>query len=239
MRRLRLADRQDRQEAERLFQAYPMTRSLIIFFHSYVMNKGTKEATVALEDSLKSWAKAPGQTEQEQCDRAVTAVRKAKDASESLSKHTIRVFAQGSYYNRTNVREDGDVDVCLLCADSVFPDYPEGMGAKDFGLSSPADYGYPNFKNDVQTALNDHFGKEHVTRGNKAFDIKENTYRIAADVVPCFEHRRYDKDGTSIKPEGTAFLPDTGARIINWPDQHYANGIAKKYGNGTALQGCG
>ena len=105
-------------------------------------------------------------------------------------------------------------------------------GAKDFGLSSPADYGYPQFKNDVQTALNDHFGKEHVTRGNKAFDIKENTYRIAADVVPCFEHRRYDKDGTWIKPEGTAFLPDTGARIINWPDQHYANGVAKNTATG-------
>ena len=63
---------------------------------------------MALEDSLKSWAKAPGQTEQEKCDRAVTAVCKAKEASKALSKHNIRVFAQGSYCNRTNVREDSE-----------------------------------------------------------------------------------------------------------------------------------
>lgn len=184
-------------------------------------------AIVAFEDSLKSWAKSPGQTEQEKCDRAVTAVRKAKDASEALSKHNIRVFAQGSYCNRTNVREDSDVDVCLLCTDSLISDFPEGMMASNFGLSSPADYSYDQFKSDVQKALNDYFGAEHVTRGNKAFDIKENTYRIAADVVPCFEHRRYKEDGTWVKPEGTAFYSDGYDKIINWPDQNYANGVAK------------
>ncbi len=101
------------------------------------------------------------------------------------------------------------------------------MGPQDFGLRSPADYGYTEFKNDVHVAMNDYFGKEHVTRGNKALDIKENTYRIAADVVPCFEHRRYQTDGAWIEPEGTAFYPDNGGRIINWPKQNYANGVTK------------
>jgi hypothetical protein len=191
------------------------------------MDKGTEEVRVSLEDSLTSWAKAPGQTEQDKCDRAVTAVRKAKEASKALSKHNIRVFAQGSYCTRTNVREDSDVDVCLLCTESLISDYPEGMGASNFGLSSPADYGYDQFKNDAHAALNDYFGTEHVTRGKKAFDIKENTYRIAADVVPCFEHRRYNKDGTWVEPTGTAFYSDSYDRIINWPDQNYANGVAK------------
>jgi hypothetical protein len=90
---------------------------------------------MALEDSLKSWAKAPGQTEQTKCDNAVTAVQKAKDASVSLSKHNVRVFAQGSYCNRTNVREDRDVDVCMCCTDSLFTDIPDGMQKSDFGLS--------------------------------------------------------------------------------------------------------
>jgi len=166
------------------------------------------------------------------CDRAVAAVRKAKDASAALSKHNIRVFAQGSYCNRTNVREDSDADVCLLCTDSLISDFPEDMGAKEFGLSSPADYGYAQFKNDVHAALNDYFGREHVNLGSKAFDIKENTYRIAADVVPCFEHRRYRKDRTWITPEGTAFYSGSNDRIINWPDQHYANGVAKNTATG-------
>lgn len=177
------------------------------------------------EDSLRSWAKAPGQTELDKCDNAVTAVRKAKDASATLSKHNIKVFAQGSYCNRTNAREDSDVDVCICCTDSVFSDLPEGMQDADFGLTSPADYSYDSFRYDVGLALHEYFADGHVTRGHKAFDIKENTYRIAADVVPCFEHRRYAKDGTWIT--GTAFVPDNAGRIINWPDQNYDNGVAK------------
>lgn len=185
---------------------------------------------MALEDSLKSWAKAPGVTEQTTCDNAVTAVRKAIGASAALSKHNINVFAQGSYRNRTNVREDSDVDVCVLCTDTLMSDFPEGMQASDFGLTSPADYGYSAFKNDVGSALTTYFKNGRVTRGNKAFDIRENTYRIAADAVPCFEHRRYRKDGTWIT--GTAFLPDSGTRIVNWPEQNYDNGVAKNKASG-------
>jgi hypothetical protein len=186
---------------------------------------------VALEDTLKSWAKAPGQTELDKCDNAVTAIRKAVNANTTLSKHSIKVFAQGSYCNRTNVREDSDVDVCVLCTNSVIPDFPVGMQASNFGLP-PADYIYSAFKNDVGTALTDYFKGCHVTRGKKAFDIKENTYRISADAVPCFEHRRYRKDGTWEAPTGTAFFPDGGWFIVNWPDQNYANGVAKNTATG-------
>jgi Second Messenger Oligonucleotide or Dinucleotide Synthetase domain len=175
----------------RLSIVFPLPRFRLLFY--LVLCIKYSGGNVALEDSLKSWAKAPGQTEQETCDKAVSAVRKAINTTETLSKHTIKVFAQGSYCNRTNVREDSDVDVCVCCSDSLMCDYPEGMKNTDFGLSSPADYSYSTFKNDVGSALTSYFKNGHVTRGNKAFDIKENTYRIAADVVPCFEHRRYRK----------------------------------------------
>jgi hypothetical protein len=187
---------------------------------------------VALEDTLRSWAKAPGQTEQTTCDNAVTAVRKAISASAALSKRNISVFAQGSYRNRTNVREDSDVDVCVRCSDTFFFDLPEGMTYADFSISVPANYSYMTFKNDVGAALTSYFKNGHVTRGNKAFDIKENTYRIAADVVPCFEYRRYAKDGTWVTPEGTAFDPDNGGRIENWSGQHYDNGVGKNTATG-------
>ena len=180
---------------------------------------------MALEDTLKSWAKAPGQTEQTTCDNAVTAVRKAIAASAALSERTIKVFAQGSYCNRTNVREDSDVDVCVYCSDTLMPDYPSGMQASDFDLNSPAKYRYSTFKKDVGAALTAYFKNGHVTPGKKAFDIKENTYRIGADVIPCFEHRRYREDGTWLT--GTAFVPDGGSRIVNWPDQNYDNGVSK------------
>ena len=180
---------------------------------------------MALEDTLRSWAKAPGQTELAKCDNAVNAVRKAINASSALSKRTTKVFAQGSYCNRTNVREDSDVDICVLSSDTLMCDYPTGMSGSDFGLTQPANYPYETFKNDVEAALRAYFKNGHVTRGNKAFDIKENTYRISADVVPCFEHRRYLKNGTWLT--GTAFNPDNAWRIVNWPDQNYRNGVSK------------
>lgn len=72
------------------------------------------------EDKFTSWASPPGQTEQTKCDNAVSVIHNAIDASSALSSRAITVFAQGSYRNRTNVRADSDVDVCVLCRDSMF-----------------------------------------------------------------------------------------------------------------------
>src|SRR5579884_371395 len=179
---------------------------------------------MALEDSLAYWAKPPGSTEQDKCDNAVRAIRKAIDGSTKLSSKAVRVFAQGSYCNRTNVRQDSDVDICVLCTDSIFFDLPQNMSARDFGITTPASYSYSEYKNDVGAALADYFGSG-VTRGKKAFDIHENTYRVDADAVACFEYHRYSKDGSYVT--GTAFVPDGGNRIVNWPDQNYENGVAK------------
>ena len=65
------------------------------------------------EATFSSWGTAPGDTEQSQCENSERAIRKAIDASAKLPK-SIDVFTQGSYANRTNVRQDGDVDVCVL-----------------------------------------------------------------------------------------------------------------------------
>jgi hypothetical protein len=180
---------------------------------------------MSLEDTLQSWANPPGETEQAKCDNAVRAIRKSVDSSSALSKKNIRVFAQGSYCNRTNVRQDSDVDVCVLCSDSFFYDLPAGKTAADFGFHTPAEYGYSQYKNDVEAALTSYFGAAGVKRGNKAFDIHENTYRIAADAIPCFEYRWYRSDGSYLS--GTSFLSDRGVKVINWPEQNYENGVEK------------
>lgn len=82
----------------------------------------------------------------------------------------------------------------------------------------------------VGSALVHAFGREGVTRGNKAFDVHENTYRLDADVVAAFEHRRYTGHSPAGAPEhisGIGFCPDSGGRVINWPQQTYENGVAK------------
>ena len=68
-----------------------------------------------------------------------------------------------------------------------------------------------------------------ITRGNKAFDVHANTYRIDADVVPTYEHRRYKQhsDGTYSYLSGVALKTDSGSLIKNWPQQNYDNGVAR------------
>jgi hypothetical protein len=108
------------------------------------------------------------------------------------------------------------------------------MTPADFGLTVPAVYTYAQYKNEVGAALTSYFKAGHVTRGNKAFDIKENTYRIAADAVPCFLYKKFAPNGTAL--EGVAFLTDGGQRIVNWPDQNYENGVEKNKLTGTRFK---
>ena len=191
------------------------------------------------EETLKSWAKGPGTTEQGKCDNAETAIRKAIDAHEKLSAMNITVLPQGSYRNRTNVRQDSDVDICVRLNSTFFPHYPEGKTQRDFG-NCDGSISFSEYKALVQVALENYFGKDTVKRGNKAFDIHANTYRVDADVVPAFEHRRYsggtNSDGTHQYLSGIAFDADAGNRIINWPLQHYENGISKHESTGRRFK---
>jgi len=176
------------------------------------------------ENTFSSWAKPPGKTEQERCQNAERSIRNAIAASDKLNQRNIKVFVHGSYRNNTNVRKDSDVDVGILCYDTFFMNLPEGYTREDFGIK-PATYAYEQFKDEVGEALIAYFGKSSVHRGNKAFDIHENSYRVDADVAPFFEHRRYSADGSYLS--GVELQPDNGGRIINWPEQHYQNGVDK------------
>lgn len=190
------------------------------------------------EATFCSWGAAPSDTEKTKCENAERAIRKAIDASAKLSLKSIDVFAQGSYANRTNVRQDSDVDICVLYTGAFFPDY-----SMSHGLTGPAlgyvdgTYLYADFKNDVEAALVSYFGSNSVKRGSKAFDVHANTYRIDADVVPCFEHRRFH--GTldnNWYDSGTQLCPDNGARIVNWPRQNYTNGVEKNSQTGRRFK---
>ena len=165
------------------------------------------------ETTFRNWARPPGQTEQDRCENAIRAVRQALNNSPALKDKNCTVFLQGSYRNNTNVRQDSDVDVGVLCADTFFMQLPDGYSREHFGIS-PATYEYATFKNDIQQALESYFGAAAVTRGNKAFDIKANTYRVEADVAAFFEHRRYSSDGRYLS--GVELKADNNNRVINW-----------------------
>ncbi|MFH1776311.1 MAG: nucleotidyltransferase [Candidatus Omnitrophota bacterium] len=176
------------------------------------------------EEAFSSWAQAPAKTEQERCANAEKAVRNAISASSKLKYKDIKIFTQGSYRNNTNVKKESDVDIGILCRDTFFFDLPEGSTRGQFGINT-ATYSYEDFKNDVQNTLVSYFGASAVKRGNKAFDIHENSYHVDSDVAPFFEHRRYNVNGQH--SSGVELRPDNGGRVINWPEQHYDNGVSK------------
>jgi hypothetical protein len=183
-----------------------------------------------LEPTFSSWSLGPGQTEADKCANAESAVRRAIAADDELKSHDITVFPQGSYRARTNVRQDSDVDICIRYNSVFFDLYPEGKTREDFG-NIQGSMDFADFKNMVGRALTNYFGHGNVRRGDKAFDVHANTYRLDADVIPTFEHRRYtgelNADGSDYYLSGVAFDPDSGGRVYNWPQQNYDNGVVK------------
>ena len=184
------------------------------------------------ETIFRAWSKPPSQSEQERSDNAESMVRDAIEEDQTLSIKTIEVFPQGSYRHNTNVKLDSDVDICIRLMDTFNYQLPiePPNNPEHFGIV-PSNYTYREFKNAVEIALVNKLGRKGVTRGNKAFDIHENSYRIAADAVACFEHRRYtgefDLYGSPKYLSGTQLVSDKGALIINWPQQNYENGVWK------------
>jgi hypothetical protein len=189
------------------------------------------------EAKLLVWGRAPGTAEQEKMERTEAQIRAAIAASAALSAHKVKVFAQGSYRNLTHVPRESDVDICVVCKDVMYVDWQfvDKRAASDPAVSKALDarfgmhdatYTYAQFKIDVGAALVARFGPPPaVTVGDKAFNVRETRYHVDADVVAALEHRRYRADGTY--DEGTQFWSMKGKKIINWPDQQYANGVTK------------
>lgn len=121
------------------------------------------------EAMFSSWGAPPSDTELAKCGNAERAIRKAINASAKLSSKPIDVFAQGSYANRTNVRQESDVDICVLYSGAYFSDFSMSQGLSGQVLGHvDGTYFYADFKNDVQAALTSFFGAGSVTRGKKA-----------------------------------------------------------------------
>lgn len=209
------------------------------------------------ENDLKQYSAPLSETENQKCLNAIKMIRDAlknlgfTDDGKNISKmyddtyayaldmrsisenRKVCLFIQGSYANNTNVRTQSDVDIAVVQEDVFTTEY---RSSTSLYPQSDSDYGFCNvslnaksFKDEIQNCLEQKFGSD-VERKNKSIKIHGNTYRKDADSVPCCRYRDYRNDYQKDKSNyiaGIVITPDYGKKIINYPEQHIANGRKK------------
>lgn len=183
------------------------------------------------ESWLQSAAQPASATEEAKRDRTEQRVREAIRASSEIPS-SVKVYVKGSYKNNTNVRQDADVDVCVEWTDFFYVSTwgkTAGMGASELGYTPNDDPMTPSeFRARVERALVRHFGSGSVdTSGDKAIDVAAGSNTLDADVIPCFELRRWDEPTPTGFVVGQRLYPKSGGSIDNFPQQNYDNGVSK------------
>ena len=148
------------------------------------------------------------QTEDEKCKNAIKMVRDAMkklnytddgkdfrsffsdsysyalDLRQIHSDKKITLLVQGSYANKTNIPSESDVDVAVILESSFTTTYRKGVMRENYGFGEGTFF-VEELKDEVEKALNEHFGYTGVTRHDKSIKVSGNTYRVDADVVPA------------------------------------------------------
>lgn len=176
------------------------------------------------EETLNRWRRPASETEETKLENAERMIKDAIADYEILKDKRIDIFGQGSYANNTNVRVDSDIDINVCLSSTVFVHIPTGHTQEDFGYSDSA-YSFSEYKNDVENALVNKFGRDAVIRKDKCITILGNSYRVEADVVPTFKYNNHIN--LYKKVEGTKFISDRGEHVVNYPKQHIKNGKDK------------
>jgi len=185
-----------------------------------------------LETQLDTWSHQGSVT---QSSNTYQTIRNALTASSALyAAKDFNVFLQGSYGNDTNIYAESDVDI-VIRLDSIFNYDVSGLPAEQAAVfhqvySGTADYTFAEFNQGVATRLSTAFGDDDVTFGTKAYKIKANGSRRNADVVACYQHRRYTRfnsQSDSAYVPGIVFPTTPSGRIINYPAAHSTNCTTK------------
>ena len=173
---------------------------------------------------FENWAKPLSDTEGKKCQKAQSAI---ESALEGYSRPNI-ILTQGSYKADTNVRHDSDVDIRIQRLDVYSYYLGAGVTKKSASIIDALAFEPDIYRLEIRQALYDKFTKNAVKDGDKAFNVKENTYRINADVVPTITYYEYFYIGSELMCQrGVCFWSKSREFIINWPEQTQANGVDK------------
>jgi hypothetical protein len=182
------------------------------------------------EAQLTTWAKIGAQETSKTTYATVKGALVSTDAG--YQGRNYDVFLQGSYGNDTNIWKESDVDV-VIRLNSVFSydnsALPEPQRKAWRAAYTDATYTHVHFRQDVLTILRNRF-EDDVGEGDRAVQIKANGNRRKADVLVALSHKRYvsfDTIATERVVNGVAFWKLDGTRVINYPNQHRDNLVAK------------
>jgi hypothetical protein len=185
------------------------------------------------EDWLRKAANPPSDNEDDKRRRTEGEIKAALADYKPLQGRPYSVYAKGSYANNTNVRLNYDVDIAVEYRGFFYCDFMfalEGASNGDVGLHDSSDpYSRADFKTDVRGALVSAYGASAVKDGTIAYRVRESKTTLPADVVPCWEYRRYDSlvNGVPGFHEGSRVYPSSGGYKDNYPQIQLTNGIEK------------
>ncbi len=188
------------------------------------------------ETQLDTWAH---QGSVQQSSTTYNTVKNALENSKaSYADKSFSVFLQGSYGNDTNIYAESDVDTVILL-DSIFrrdlSALPPDQQAAHYHAIGAASYTFSEFKQGVVARLSDAFTSESVKSDTKAIKIAANGARRSADVVACYEYRRYTRFISASDNHyvpGMIFPMSGGDDVINYPKRHSANLTVKHQDTG-------
>lgn len=163
--------------------------------------------------------------------RTHKSIRVALDAHAWPDTMRFDVYLQGSYANATNIRGDSDVDL-VVEATSVHYSNLTSQEKREIGIGKGS-YTWSDFRAEVVEALRSYYGSSLVdVSGGKSVKVLAGSGRLAADVVPAVQYRRY-KD-KKVQVYGIIFWSRQKKEwIINFPKLHIKYGAAKNHSDRT------
>ncbi len=111
------------------------------------------------DEQLSNWTKPPFDKEEELAEETKDRIQIAVNNYPPLKNLSPRVFAKGSYKNRTNVRHKSDIDVGIELTNLIELKFPDQLSIDNIQELSRYD-GIPNleFKRLVGEAMSKEFG---------------------------------------------------------------------------------
>jgi hypothetical protein len=188
-------------------------------------------------DRLIHWERPASDSEEASIQRAANVAIQIVKKNMTLTRESVQILPQGSYFNNTNVRKEADMDLRVQLPDLVVKYAHDVEQDRAYRAGEYFDTGRPlinvinSIRNEIVADCRQYFGGNSVTVGKKAITVDGlSGSRADVDLVPAFRLHWLTNNlhGGYNCTEGIIIVAADGRQTINFPDQHHANGKEKR-----------